>query len=466
MDGVGMISGRAGLSSFDAALAEAGRATTALTRELQALNQRVAELRTDAADAYKQLALLRLKEAGGAAAAAQLDAAAGTVERLVASRTQAMRAAEQALAKAEAEARAAVANRTQARAELDHLEEAAEAALTQARANLASSAEWREAASALEAANRVAMHTAQKANQATQDRVEKGKPFEADPLFLYLWRRGYGTKAYSAGAFTRLMDGFVARVARYEPARRTYAALTDLPQKLAQHAAQAGQAAESARARLAAVEQQAAEAEGGPQAAALAKARTAFESAEDEAEAAETRLQAAQARMASMAAGDDEAARTATAEIEAALLREDLANLRAAAARTPSPDDDALVMRIERAEAERWRLAQEIEARRESLDLAQRRATEAEALRREYRNRGYGGAKLDMGDGAMVGILLGQVLSGGLGRDKFFDRMETSRRADPWAHGGRAGSGSAGGFRTGGSMGGGSGGGFKTGGGF
>jgi chromosome segregation ATPase len=462
-----MISGRSGLTSFDAALAEAGRATTALTHELQALNERVSQLRTEAADCYKQLALMRLKEAGGGAAAAQLDAAAGTVGRLVAARANAVRQAEQALAKAEAEARAAVARRTQARAELERLEDAAEAALEQARAGLASSPAWREAADAQEAADRVAMHTAQKASQANQDRVEKGKPFEADPLFLYLWQRGYGTKAYSAGPISRLMDGFVARVARYEPARRTYAALTDLPEKLAQHAAQTQQAADAARARLAEVEQRAAEAAGGPAAREVATARSNFETAEDAAEAAETALQAAQARMASIAACDDEAARSAATEIEAALMREDLVNLRAAAGRTPSPDDDALVMRIERAEVERWRLAQEIETRREALAIAQRRAGEAEAMRREYRSRGYGGAKMDMGNGAMIGVLLGQVLSGGMGRDKFFDRMESSRRADPWARGGGSG-GAAGGFRTGGSIGGGGsgGGGFKTGGGF
>jgi hypothetical protein len=262
------------------------------------------------------------------------------------------------------------------------------------------------------------------------------------------------------------MDGFVARVARYEPARRNYAMLTDLPAKLAEHAARTREAAEEARARRTAYEQQAATTAGGPPQGTLDEARTAFDQADHAAVAAESALREVQAKAAAMAAGEDEQGRGLSDQIEAALRREDLAALRAAAARTPSPDDDALVARIARLEAERWRISQEIESRREVLAAARQRAAEAEALRREYRNRGYGQGQLDTGSQAMIGALLGQVLGGALSRDGFFGRIETTRRADPWARSAPYpwGGSSGGGFRTGGSIGGG--GGFKTGGGF
>ena len=464
-----MIAGRAGLSSFDAALAESGRVTDTLTTEVQQLNQRMMALRADAAEAYKALARMRLAEAkSGPEAISALDQAADGVQRLVAARARTMEEADAALAQARERWGDAKKAKDHARAALDALEEQATRAMDSVRSGLREDPAWRALDDAAEAAARVAVHAEQKTALAETDRVQKGKPYLDDPLFAYLWTRGYGTPRYSAGAFARLMDGFVARVARYEPARRNYAMLTDLPAKLAEHATRTREAAIEAEARRTAYEQQAATNQGGPTQAALEAARTAFDQADQAATAAESALREAQSRAAAVAGGEDEEGRSITDEIEAALKREDLAALRLAAARTPSPDDDALVARIERLEAERWRIAQEIETRREVLEAAQKRAAEAEALRREYNNRGYGKGQLDTASQAMIGALLGQVLGGALSRDGFFGRMEKTRRADPWARQNPspwAGGSGSGDFRTGGSMGGG-GGGFKTGGGF
>ena len=476
-----MIQGRAGLSGFDSALADAGRMTEGVTAELQDLNARMLALRAEVAEAYAALARLRLSEAAGAAATGPLDAVGQAVQRLATARAEAIASADAALATARRGFEAARAARSEARTTLDALEDQAEAAASAVQGRLAQDAEWQRLDQAAQAAEAIALHAEQKTALAQADRVRKGKPYEDDPLFAYLWARGWGTPAYRAGPVTRLIDGFVARVARYEPARRNYAMLTDLPVRLGTHAARMREAASQAASARSAHEARLAQAAGGPAAAALEQARARFEAAEDAAEAAESALRTAQAQAAAAAAGDDAGAQAAIAEIESALQRQDIASLRAAAARTPSPEDDAIVVRIERAEAERWRLAQEIEARRAVLEDARRRAAEAEALKREYRRRGYGGGQFDMGN-AMLGALLGQVLSGALGRDRFFERMEQSRRADPWARGGAnpwgrppAGGGSmggggmgGGGFRTGGTMGGGGGGGgggFKTGGG-
>jgi hypothetical protein len=461
-----MIPGRAGLSSFDAALAESGRVADSLTAELQQLNQRLLAIRGDVAEAYKALAQLRLADAkSGPDALKALSVAADGVQQLIAARARAMQAADAALAEARTAWADAKKAKDHARATLDALEDQAARAMEAVRASLPADAEWRRLDEAAQAAERVAVHAEQKTALAEQDRAEKGKPYEADPLFAYLWAKGYGTPRYSAGPFTKLMDGFVARVARYEPARRNFAVLTDLPAKLGEHAARTRELAAAAAAARAAYEQQAAARSGGPEPAALATVRESFERADDAAEAAEATLRQAQARAASMAAGEDAEARVLSEQVEAALQREDLAQLRAAAARTPSPDDDALVLRIERLESERWRLSQEIETRREVLAAAQARAAEAEQLRREYRNRGYGRGTLDTASQAMIGALLGQVLGGAISRGGFFDRIEKSRQPDPWARQSPSpwAGGAGGGFRTGGSMGSG-GGGFKTGG--
>ena len=39
---------------------------------------------------------------------------------------------------------------------------------------------------------------------AEEDRDHKGIAYESDPLFLYLWNRGFGTPAYASGGIIRL----------------------------------------------------------------------------------------------------------------------------------------------------------------------------------------------------------------------------------------------------------------------
>jgi hypothetical protein len=76
----------------------------------------------------------------------------------------------------------------------------------------------------------------EKAAQAEVDRQDKRKPYEADPLFMYLWRRRYGTRDYTASPFVRYFDRKVARLIDYETARINYTLLVDLPDRLREHA--------------------------------------------------------------------------------------------------------------------------------------------------------------------------------------------------------------------------------------
>lgn len=75
------------------------------------------------------------------------------------------------------------------------------------------------------------------AEEAERERAEKRGAYEADPLFLYLWRRGYGTSAYQGRGFVRRMDRWVARLIDFEAARANYHVLTTLPDRLRAHAA-------------------------------------------------------------------------------------------------------------------------------------------------------------------------------------------------------------------------------------
>lgn len=84
-------------------------------------------------------------------------------------------------------------------------------------------------AQVLEAAER-------KAAQAEADLAAKRVPYEQDPIFMYLWRRGFGSPRYTSTGLVRNLDRMVATHVGYADASRNYAMLTELPIRLREHA--------------------------------------------------------------------------------------------------------------------------------------------------------------------------------------------------------------------------------------
>ena len=83
----------------------------------------------------------------------------------------------------------------------------------------------------------VAVRAEQKLELAKTDRQEKGKPYETDPLFSYLWERKFRTPEYHKGGLSRMLDNWVAKLCRYDEAYLNYARLTELPDRIAEHLA-------------------------------------------------------------------------------------------------------------------------------------------------------------------------------------------------------------------------------------
>lgn len=463
-----MLSGFELLDSVDDRLRRAEQEAQSAEAEAAGLRQRREAVRGAQAEALRSLARLRaqsLRDDG--AALGQLDAAEEQVRALLRARGEAATAAEAVLAERRSALDAAQAERDRRAAALRAAEAAQDQALDAARARAEADPEFQRLRTSAEEAARIAQHAEEKAVFARNDLATKGKPYLDDPLFAYLWRRGWGTAAYRAGPLTRLLDGWVARVAAYEPARRNYALLESLPGGLAGHAARMREQAAATEAALAARMRSLA---GLPAADDLAAPREALDMAEAALDAAARRAEEARAALAGQA---DAALREATARLESALAAESLQSLRAAALRTPMREDDVVVARLEAAAAEAARLDRALAEAEAQAGETRRRAQEVATIREEMRRRGVRRDHWGFNDGALVGVLIGDLLRGTLSRDGFWDRLERQRvpRQDPWGTGGGDGPWSGGGSGGGGPWSGGgwgspSGGGFGTGGGF
>lgn len=418
------MNGTAVLQEMDQHLAEAQRVASAAQTEADRLAAQREGLRTEEAEALRELARLRLMElADGRAAVEALDAAGAQVRESLARRARELDVVQRGVLDARDALVAAEAKRDAEAARHRAAQDAEAAALKAADAKAAQDADFQRLSAAAEEAERIAQHAEQKSGFAARDFEEKGKPYRADPLFAYLWDRGWGTGRYRAFPLVRMIDGWVARLIDFEPARRSYALLSELPGSMAAHATRMRAEADAAVRAL--VDRRRAlaglpEGETRPDSAAR-------DGAEDAVEAARAALTEAENKRSALAAGDDDASQQAIRALEAAIGARSLRTLREDAARTPTRDDDAIVARLEIAAAERARLERALADAQAQAEGARRRLTELQTLRHDMRSRGVERSDWGFASGALVGALVAELLRGALSRDGFWDRMERQR---------------------------------------
>ncbi len=91
---------------------------------------------------------------------------------------------------------------------------------------------WQAAKAALANAESIATEAEKKAASSEAELGAKRKPYDDDPLFIYLWRRRFGTADYRAGNFVRMIDRIVADLVGFGDVRPNYAALIEIPLRL------------------------------------------------------------------------------------------------------------------------------------------------------------------------------------------------------------------------------------------
>jgi hypothetical protein len=455
------MSGRDALAVIQRAIEEERARSRAVEAQLEAASMALVGTDQERARALSELAAIRVAWLAEGGLADRLNDADRRALALL-ERREALRTAVQGeLADAEAEqVRRAGARRLAVEA----LERAAERldeaeAATQARlANDPGYVALREAA---EVAERIAVHADEKATLAEEELAAKGADYDADPLFTYLWRRGYGTAAYRGWPLARGLDGRVARLIGYERSRRNYHRLQELPLRLREHADRVGAAADEALAALAERDADEREADGVlPLVDAVDGARARLEEIDAEIDRADAAAKEVEERLAAFARGQDPLFLQAVALLTDELGGVSLKALAREAIATPLPEDDRVVARL--LELERRRETQTVaqEELREAAARHKARATDLERVRIDFTRRRYDQPGSVFAEGAMIGTLLAQLLDGAMTRDALWRVLERQRRVAPTRSDPAFGSG---GFGRGSPWGGGSSGGSRVG---
>lgn len=328
-----------------------------------------------------------------------------------------------------------------------------------------------------------------KAAVAATDRAQKGRPYEEDPLFIYLWNRGYGTSEYTGSGLFRFLDGWVAGICAYNEARVQYWTLNEIPARLQAHADDVEERADEALAQLAELEAQA-----GDQAAlpALREQLLAAEAAQDAADAdlerAEDALRELSELRSQFTLGTDQYMRESLAVMTEAFRAESTSSLLDLARQTPDARDDILVRELEDLRDAEEDLQAELQEQQAVRTRVTSQTHELENLRRRFKMHRFDDLRSSFGNEQLIRTVLREFLQGATSGAGVWDTLRRQQRyrdvAGAWPDFGSAGlprprrrsagrgngwhwpGGRSGGFklpRSGGSR---SRGGFRTGGGF
>jgi hypothetical protein len=469
------VSGREALSSIEDGIAGVRSNETQLASVLRSAMDEAERQRRTLAETYRSLALVRLDAVMRGDIVGELDAAERRAVDLM--RAQKAKLDQLLIRHAGADQKVRDAEVTH-RAQTEAVEKAG-APITALSADvsktLTSDAAWTAEHARVEAMAQVAQGAEEKAKQVEADRDTKRKPYEADPLFMYLWKRGFGTASYSAGNFVRLMDRWVARLVGYDSARPNYVMLNEIPLRLRENAAARETELDAEHLALQRIERKALEDAGiKPLEQALAKAQAALDAATkvlNDAQAALTALDKERAALVDQ--GDRQAHDDAIGVLSQAMSRDDIRTLYKDALATKTGDDDKLVQKIDETQRAIAKADAEVSRiRDESREIARRRG-ELEGVRDNFRRRQYdqpwSGFELDKGQ--VVSDVIGGIIRGAIQGAVLWSIFEGGYRRRDYGRGGWPGSSvppmhlpsssipRMGGFRTGGGFGGG---GFRT----
>jgi chromosome segregation ATPase len=409
-----MWTGRQTLSLIENAVTQLHSEEINLDAALNSALSDAARQRKERSEALRELARIKLDEMTAGRLADNLDAGERRAAEIlkdyrarIADATQRRESLQKEVTSAEADRHAAAAAVEAALHEVDSLR-------AQAEASVQATQEWRDAKAARDALDAVAAEAEKKAAASEAELGAKKKPYDGDTLFAYLWRRRFGTSAYSSGGLVRALDRMVADFIGFSEARLNYAALIEIPLRLREHATAQRAAVEPAQAALSAIERRAMIAAGvETKEKALAEARQKLAALEATVEKKHALMREADAsRDALVRGGANTAYNEALAIIAGADSSEDLANLYSEARRTPTTADDAVISRLEQIEAGLAKTEAEIASLRKNIADMARRRMEIEQVRDRFRRSGYDHPQTTFNNEGAISDSLKSVLAG------------------------------------------------------
>ena len=428
-----MITGRQTLSSINSAVQQQLGKINTVEQQIEALGQRLVSLQGAQVEDYRQLAQHRVNDLATASTGQRLLGYLDDSERRVKQLLQQRRSSRETLTRDIEQAdqqRAALADERTAQEDvLEALDQRLDDLEADIQQQLEADTAYQAQRERTEQAGRIARHARDKAERSKEERRDKGKAYEQDKLFNYLHQRHYGTSEYRASRLIKALDGWVAGLIGYHEARANFSRLLEIPQRLDEHATQKEQEAETEFQALQQLDAGALQAHGASELEAeQSREQDVLDDIDRRIEEGDRHYHELLERRARFAAGEDDAYQSIVKLLSAEFADDDLRELRDDALATPYPEDDIIVERLMDAEEERADIARQSRRMKTMLKEHRERLQELEATGKQFKARRYDNPRSGFSDGALVGVVLGELLNGALKSDSVWDVLTEQQR--------------------------------------
>jgi chromosome segregation ATPase len=427
------LSGPEALRSLDEALRDIRREEDEIAKRLARSAELISKIRESENELFRQLAQVRLDAGTREELGTRLTQAESRARDMLARHAEELAAAEAALAAEDKRIAGLVAERSRVIDTADRLQDQLKAIADRIEAEATGAPEYQAQRAEAERLGHIAEEAMRKTEQAEADRDEKGRPYRDDPLFMYLWENGYGTRNYRANPLVTWLDGLIARHVGFVPARPNYAMLNEIPMRLREHAERQQQVALQAREKLSQLAAAAIDAAGG-------------KPVRDELEAAQDRVARIDAEMVELedrrddlaqqqrdlAQGSDPTFAAALSALAETLQRNDMQTLLAEARLTRTPQDDTIVKQIDDARSRAAEEEAEAREQKARLKTLAGRRRELEDIQFEFKKANFDNPRSTFREDRLVGDLLTDFLRGGITAAGYWDQW---RRSQNWSGG-------------------------------
>jgi hypothetical protein len=427
------LSGPEALKSLDEALRDIRREEDEIAKRLARSAELVAKFRESESELFRELARVRLDPSVQDELTGKLTQAEVKARDMLARHAQSLETAEAELKGLDARIAALATERAGLVGKSTELQAQLRALADRISAEAMRDPAYVEKRQAADRLAEIAAESIGKTEQAEADRELKGKPYRDDPLFMYLWERGYGTRNYRVNNLIAYLDSLVAGMVGYPEARVNFAMLNEIPLRLREHAERQRQIADAALAEVEALEDKAIDAAGGkPIRDALAAAETRMAAIDEDTVKLEDQRDELARRQRDLAQGADPAFAEAVAGLAGVLGREDIRTLLAEARATRTTQDDTIVQQVDDL---RQRTADEDSDSREQkarLKTLASRRRELEDIQYEFKKQGFDNPRSTFREDNLVGDVLTDFLRGGITAADYWGRW---RKSQNWTGG-------------------------------
>ncbi|VAW22533.1 hypothetical protein MNBD_ALPHA12-1904 [hydrothermal vent metagenome] len=416
------------MRSLDDAVRDIRREENDVSKRLSRSSERVAKIRESEAELFRKLAALRLDSDMQKQIEGQLSRAEREARNVLKSHAASFASSEQQIELLDEKIAALAEDRRKALTNIDVHQEKLKALAKQISTIIANDPEFEKKRAVANQLQAIANESLKKTTQAEADQEQKGRPYRQDPLFSYLWEKGYGTTNYKANNLVRLLDAKVARFIGYQDARTNFSMLNEIPLRLREHAERQMEAAEKAEEALDEIEARAVTKAGGdPIKKALAETQNRIEAIDREMVKAEDERDELVKKLRQLAEGREPAFAKAVKNLAKAMQGREIIDLMAQARQTRTVDDDIIISKIDDARVRLIDEENETGELRERLKVLARRRRELEDIAWEFKKSQFDDPRSVFRRDELVGDLLNEFLHGAITAASYWGQWQRSQ---------------------------------------